>query len=188
MVRHWLLTSTTYGTWLPGDERGFVSTVENESGPRVRHNQPGTPYDADVPELREAARKLLKGEAIYLAREQAEAVAAQFLETAHFRNWEIHALAVMKNHFHAVISAPEDVHSTVLLRDLKSYAARSLNRRWGKPKSETWWTESGSRRPLPGEQALEDATDYVLHRQPHPLVVWPAQGPVRGMPAPERGA
>ena len=26
-MRYWLLTSTTYGTWLPGDERGFVGRV-----------------------------------------------------------------------------------------------------------------------------------------------------------------
>ena len=47
MDRYWLLTWTTYGTWLPGDQRGFVSNVPNGSGPEVRHNIPGTPYDAD---------------------------------------------------------------------------------------------------------------------------------------------
>jgi hypothetical protein len=32
MDRFWLLTWTTYGTWLPGDERGFVSEVRDDSG------------------------------------------------------------------------------------------------------------------------------------------------------------
>jgi hypothetical protein len=82
MVRHWLITSTTYGTWLPGDVRGFVSTVENLRGPRVRHNQSGTPYDADMPELRESAQHLLKGSPIRFNLEQAGVVAAQFRETA----------------------------------------------------------------------------------------------------------
>ena len=27
----WLLTWTTYGTWLPGDERGFVGNVVEET-------------------------------------------------------------------------------------------------------------------------------------------------------------
>jgi len=40
-----------------------------------------------------------------------------------------HALAVMANHFHVIISAPEEVHSTAILRDLKSSAARVLTRR-----------------------------------------------------------
>jgi hypothetical protein len=29
MDRYWLLTRTTYGTWLPGDVRGFVSRVRD---------------------------------------------------------------------------------------------------------------------------------------------------------------
>jgi REP element-mobilizing transposase RayT len=127
-------------------------------------------------------------------------VAAQVRETAAWRGWEIHAVAVMANHFHVVISAPDAVHSTAILRDLKSYAARALNQRWGKPVSGTWWTESGSRRPLADGQALEDGSHYVLHRQWNPLAVWPTQGadaprsgkresPERGgREPPERGA
>jgi hypothetical protein len=50
MDRYWFLTWTTYGTWLPGDARGFVGRVWNEDlGPRVKHNEPGTPYDANLP-------------------------------------------------------------------------------------------------------------------------------------------
>jgi REP element-mobilizing transposase RayT len=176
MLRHWLITSTTYGTWLPGDERGFVSTVENHPGPRVRHNQPGTAYDADMPKLRESAQHLLKGSPIRFNVEQAEVVAAQFRETAAWRGWDLHALAVMANHFHVVISASDEVHSSAILRDLKSYAARALNHRWGKPEGGTWWTESGSRRPKDSEQALEAAIRYVLYGQPNALVVWPTQG------------
>jgi len=172
MVRHWLITSTTYGTWLPGDQRGYVTTVENSPGPRVLHNQIGTPYDSDSPELRESARRLLKGPPILLELPQAEVVSLQFQETPGYRHWELHAFAIMKNHFHVVVSANEEVHSTTILSDLKSYSSRALNRRWGRPPDGTWWTESGSRRPLRGEAALEQAINYVLYRQPDPLVVW----------------
>ena len=34
MDRYWLLTWHTYGTWLPGDRRGFVGRVREGSGPR----------------------------------------------------------------------------------------------------------------------------------------------------------
>lgn len=40
--RHWLLTSTTYGTWLPGEERGFVGAVDSEHGGYEVHNVYGT--------------------------------------------------------------------------------------------------------------------------------------------------
>ena len=32
MDRHWFLTWTTYGSWLPGDPRGFVSQLRDDYG------------------------------------------------------------------------------------------------------------------------------------------------------------
>jgi len=40
--------------------------------------------------------------------------------------------------------------------------------------SGTWWAESGSKRKLPNAQAVLDALDYVVRRQPYPLLVWEA--------------
>ena len=85
--RHWLLTTTTYGTWLPGDKRGFVSPVRADDGRLELHNIPGTPYDADIPDLQQQAREFLKCDPIRLTRVQAEAVLAQLLETARYRGW-----------------------------------------------------------------------------------------------------
>jgi REP element-mobilizing transposase RayT len=168
----WLITSTTYGTWLPGDKRGFVSTVEDGPGPRVRHNTLGTPYDADMPELRQAARAQMKGPPVYLNIEQAGAVLDQIRQTSDYRRWGLHAAAVMANHFHVVAEAPEEVLSTKILGDLKSYAARALNRLWQRPLSGTWWTESGSRRLLRNQAAIEDRIIYVVLGQYLPLVTW----------------
>jgi len=128
-----------------------------------------------MPQLRESARKLLKASPIYLDGAKAEIIIAQFQETAKYRTWELHAIAIMNNHFHIVVTADEEIQSTDILGDFKSYASRVLNRRYGKPASGTWWTESGSRRPLPHQKALEEAVDYVLYRQPNPLVVWSSQ-------------
>ena len=85
MDRFWLLTWTTYGTWLPGDERGFVSNVRDGEGPEVKHNMPGTPYDAKQRGLAIAARKQLKEKPVWLTTEQAGPLALQFRETATFR-------------------------------------------------------------------------------------------------------
>jgi len=116
--------------------------------------------------LRESARKLLKASPIYLDGAKAEIIIAQFQETAKYRTWEMHALAIMNNHFHIVVTADEEIQSADILGDFKSYASRILNRRYGKPASGTWWTESGSRRPLPHQKALEEAVDYVQYRNP----------------------
>lgn len=164
-MRHWLITSTTYGAWLPGDRRGFVGTVRVDDGPRRRHNEFETPYDADMSGLRASAQTLMKGPPVLLSAEQAEIVLQQFRDTCDYRQWELHAAAVMANHFHAVVTAEENVRADAIMRDLKSYASRVLNQKFGKPASETWWTESGSRRPLPNQQARENAVRYVRNQE-----------------------
>jgi hypothetical protein len=97
MDRYWLLTWTTYGTWLPGDRRGFVSDVVDGIGPEVRHNIPGTPVDADDERVRARALENLVGQPVWLTTEQAAIALAQFQETAAFRGWSLLAAAVMAN-------------------------------------------------------------------------------------------
>ena len=169
--RYWLLTTTTYGSRLPGDSRGFVSPVRDERGRSVLHNKPGTPFDADMPALARAAELRLKGPAIYLDFEQAQALLSQFQETAGHRGWLLRAVGIMNNHVHVVLGVPGDPDPEDLLRDLKSYGSRALNRRWGRPASGTWWTESGSKRKLPTEEAVIAAIRYV-RAQPDPLLIW----------------
>src|SRR6516162_8965684 len=85
MDRFWLLTWTTYGSWLPGDARGFVSEVRDEEGNKVLHNEPGTPCDADLPSLARYAASRMTEDGVVLNRAQAEAIALQLRETAEHR-------------------------------------------------------------------------------------------------------
>ena len=170
--RFWLLTWTTYGTWLPGDKRGFVSPVSDATlGKRAKHNIIETPYDADVPQLRKEATANLKCAPIYLNLTQAEAIFDQLQETAAHRKWLLLATAIMRNHVHVVVGVPSDTDPENILRDFKAYASRRLNKDCPKPASETWWTASGSKRKLPNDQAIIDAAAYVRD-QSSPLVLW----------------
>jgi REP element-mobilizing transposase RayT len=181
MDRYWLLTSTAYGCWLPGDERGFVSTWRDESGERVIHNVPGTPYDADIPALKRCAAQSLKGDPIRFSQAQAEALLDHFLETAGNRGWQLLAVGIMANHVHWVVGVPGDPEPKKILGDFKSYGSRALNRRWGTPASGTWWTEKGSKRKLPDEEAVLAAVNYVMHQE-YPLVIWTAPIPKLALP------
>lgn len=169
-MRAWLLTWTTYGTWLPGDKRGSVARVRESPGPRRMHNVPGTPYDGPMPGLEAAARRSLKGPPIFLNRAQAERITAQFIESAACRGWRLFASAVMCNHVHLVVGADESAKPADLLRTFKSYASRALNADGPRPAGGRWWTTSASRRSLPGETAIEAAVRYV-REQPGALVV-----------------
>lgn len=96
--RYWFLTWTTYGTWLPGDQRGFVSDIQRGDGTTIRHNVPGTQYDANLPALEAYAASLQKSASVRLSEIQAVLLLDQFLETAEFRQWTLFAVAIMANH------------------------------------------------------------------------------------------
>ena len=170
-MRFWLLTSTTYGTWLPGDQRGFVGRVW-ETRPndqacttlRRQHNQPGETYDADIPGLLFASQRFMKGRPVWLTVEHAEVILGQFQVTSDYRGWMLHAASVMANHFHTIVEAPLETSAEDILRDLKSYASRQLNSRFGKPSGGTWWTASGSKRALNRIDRLDRPIRYVLNQ------------------------
>lgn len=169
MDRFWLLTWTTYGSWLPGDARGFVSEVRDEEGDRVLHNEPGTPCDADLPSLERFAASRMTEVGVFLNQAQAEAVALQLRETARHRGWRLLALAVMANHIHVLVGVPGDPDPEKLLGDFKAWCTRRLNQGWGQ--RDRWWTQSGSRRRKKTDDALRTALCYVRD-QPYALVVW----------------
>ena len=177
----WLLTWRTYGTWLPGDARGFVSNVRGVDGCGERHNTPGTECERDLPGLQRYAREQMKGEPVLLTADQARLVAADFRSSAEFRGWPVQALAVMANHVHLVVSAPEEVLTDRLLQVFKSYASRKLNQAYPRPVGGTWWAASGSRRRLPNEQAVLAAVEYVRNQE-YPLAIWTAPEPGTTVP------
>ncbi|TWT94029.1 Transposase IS200 like protein [Botrimarina colliarenosi] len=176
-MRHWLLTSTTYGTWLPGDARGSVTSVrdyrttDGDRRVRVEHDRHGELWEAPIPKLAQCATAQMARSAVWLNAQHASLVTESFVATAAYRGWTLHASSVMANHFHVVASAPPDVRAEKLLRDFKAYASRALNQHAGSQGADLWWTRSGSRRPLWDVRALDRAVNYVLNQQ-KPLCVW----------------
>lgn len=160
-MRHWLLTNTTYGTWLPGDARQSVTNVTGQYQ-----------LTAPLPKLERHASNLRLGDSILLSEDQAAVLLRQFKETADHRGWQLMAVSIMANHFHVVLRVPDDPEPRKLLADLKAYGSRALNREFGRPTNGTWWTTNGSKRKLPDERAVASAVNYVLHKQPRPLVTW----------------
>jgi REP element-mobilizing transposase RayT len=169
--RYWFLTWTTYGTWLPGDDRGFVSNIDRGDGKGHRLNIPGTEPASKVRGLEIMARNKMTGPPVFLVLEQATALFDQFRETANYRGWELIAIAIMRNHVHVVVGVPGDPEPETILGSLKSYGSRRLNREFGKRESDTWWTEGGSRRRLKTESNVLAAIAYVRDQE-YPLVVW----------------
>ena len=178
-MRFWLLTSTFYGNWLPGDSRGFVSRVYDkrpEDDPldnRIEHDKPGEALDAGLTALESSARGRMPNAPIRVNQTQADLLLSQFQETAQFRGWSLLAVAIMSNHVHWVVGLDEADHGSKALQSFKSYGSRVLNQRFGPPACGTWWTSKGSARALPNDQAVIDGVEYVLNQE-FPLQIWKA--------------
>ena len=183
----YFLTWTTYGTWLPGDARGWVD--KHQSGPDA-------PYQAPDPQRARAAMARLRESPVVLTPAARAAVEAALRETCSYRGWMVHAVSVRTNHVHIVVTVPGLTPGWVM-RTLKAYATRALNRLGGAGpeigaapapacqrglvkapapacqrglvkapayKRERWWTEDGSQRYLNDERSLAAAIDYVNHQ------------------------
>jgi len=151
--------------------------------PRVIHDVPGTPCDAAMPGLEQAAQALMKGPPNVA---QAEVLLGQLQETARIRGWELRAVAIMFNHFHIVTGVPGDPEPGKILGDFKSWGTRTLSKSFGEPASKTWWTERGSKRKLADARALAAAIHYVLYEQPEPLITWSPETGLHYGPPPKR--
>lgn len=160
----YLLTWTTYGTWLPGDERGFVSPIPDGRGAWTLHNTPDTPYDRDRPTLERRARGLLKSAEIVLNEARARVVVDAIVESAGNHGLKVPVASVMRTHAHVVASSFEH-DGAKLLQIFKGVASRRLSQAFGPPAGGTWWTRHGSRRLLADEAAIGAAVRYVDAQQ-----------------------
>src|SRR5262245_21672283 len=152
----YFLTWSTYGTWLPGDERGWTE---------YRH---GWKLPDPIRKL-EAEAKMTE-DACLLDREQRNRVENQIAETCRFRGWTLHAVNCRSNHFHVVVAA--DTTPNKVRNDLKAWCTRRLREldaaRGRNDVCENWWAERGSKRYLNDEASLEAAIFYVRDGQEGP--------------------
>ncbi len=142
------ITWHTYGSWLPGDSRGWVK----DGVPGIQ--PPDTKLQVEV----EAA---LSHDRPLLSPEQREIVEQTIREHCAIRGWKLHAVNVRSNHVHVVVTAarsPEDV-----MNQLKSWSSRKLNEHAGT--KGRWWTYHGSTKWINDEEYLANAIRYVLEGQ-----------------------
>lgn len=152
------LTWTCYGTWLPGDERGWTKWHQGDQ--------------LAQPLLEAWCRDKMSETAIVLGSEQRAAVEVVVKDHCKRRSWPLHAVSCRTNHCHVVVSARG--YSGEQVRDqLKSWCKRRLKQlqlqRSGVSAKlrERWWTRNGSVRYLFDEDSLVAAVGYTLDAQEH---------------------
>jgi REP element-mobilizing transposase RayT len=150
----YFITFRSYGTWLPGDERGWVD---------LNHNVFGTPYRPPSSSRQVTAENRLRHAAIDFRAEERSAVDRAIRRVCEHRHWPLHAVNVRSNHVHVVVSGgtpPEHI-----MNALKSWGTRSLGEANLRAAGTKVWARHGSNRYLWDEGAVEAACNYVVHGQ-----------------------
>ena len=145
-----LITWTTYGTWMPGDLRGWRKRKCGNQLPR--------------PLLAERCRKKMKGEAVLLEQHDRETVERACREHCHHRGWQLYAVNARTNHVHVVLAAVDALPQKV--RDqLKANCTGALRRQDQPLVVERTWTRGGDCEILDLEDDIESAIIYSLEAQ-----------------------
>ena len=138
----YMITWTTYGTWLQGDRRGFVKDgktwVANQS-------------------LENSNKRNLTNNPVRLSEAQRKIAAKAIFEKARRLNQEIRALAVCSNHVHIVLDyAPMPIGSIVShYKNSAQVALRKIGL------TGRVWTKGFDKRYCFDEQALKTRIAYA---------------------------
>lgn len=150
------LTWVTYGTWLPGDERGWVEYQQGFQLP-----------DSDK-EWKASLR--MTEDACYLHPDQRQIVEEQIAETCRFRGWILHIANCLTNHVHVVISA-QNIKPNLIRDQLKAWCTRRLKEQQRQIHSKTdglrekWRADRGSIRWIWTEESLVTVLEYAGEQQ-----------------------
>ena len=144
-----LITWTTYGTWLPGDIRGWRKRESGEQLPRHL--------------LERWCREQMTGETILLSANDRATVEDTCHEHCEFRGWRLFAVNARSNHVHAVVAANEKPQK---VRDqLKANCTRRLRTQEQPLIARRTWTRGGDCSILNGDDDIENAIVYVAEAQ-----------------------
>ena len=144
------ITWTAYGTFLPGDARGWK-----------RRN---AGLELAQPRLETWHRDRLCHDVILLDEAMQSIVADAIQEICCVRSWLLWATSARTNHVHVVVTAPE--YDPKLVRDqLKAKATLELRRAFAIWKDRPVWTEKGDIEFLDSEFEIQQCVLYVTEAQ-----------------------
>lgn len=138
----YMITWTTYGTWLQGDKRGYVKDGE---------------VSGENKELREANRAAQKSKGVKLRRKEKEIVRKAIGSEAEKLGQRIYAVAVCSNHVHVVADNIDEDLGKVAGR-YKRAGTMALRRKGFVGRV---WTKGYDKRFCFDKKALEERIRYV---------------------------
>jgi REP element-mobilizing transposase RayT len=145
----YFITWTTFGTWLPGDGRGWRKWRGGEQRPQ--------------PLLEDWCRDRLTGQPVILTGTQRGAVEAVCRRHCDIRGWRLAAVSVRSNHVHLVVAA--DAKAERVRDEFKAYATRALRKLDPGLIGGKVWSRGGFVEWIRTEEELEQVTIYLNEAQ-----------------------
>ena len=132
------VTTTSHGTWLPGDMRGYV---------RKGIILPGDP------KLLQLSRQLLKGQPVFFSESERDRLFGALVAACAEFGYRVSDVTIESWHLHWIIWHGDDAIETVMGR-LKTRMRQALGR--GRI-----WTEGYCAEPLFDDVAIQQAQEYI---------------------------
>ena len=153
----YFITWTTYGTWLPGDKRGWIK--RGHAGVK----------DPDW-RLEDDSCARMAEPAVILSDTQRALIENTIRRHCEIRSWQLHAANARTTHVHVVVST--DREPDEVMNQLKAQCSRVLSDAAGlkervakKAGRRRWFTEGGDKEEIHDEEHLRNAIRYVLEGQ-----------------------
>ena len=147
------ITLHTYGSWLPGDPRGW-----HHRGDGARAvERPGSSA------LHGISRELQRDPTVMLTAVMMVVVVESIVGLARVRNWRLSAAAAVPSHLHAVIGAP--LLGLTVIAEIREASARLLDERGLHDPARRLWSEGGHFSVVQTVAQLMRATEYVVHHR-----------------------
>jgi REP element-mobilizing transposase RayT len=148
------LTWTTYGSWLPGDPRGWTDSRGRQRAPEDR--------------LRGSVARRLQASGITLSNPERRSVEVSIAAVCRLRGWCLHAVNCRTQHVHVVVTVGNLAPAQVM-QQLKAWASRALDAPQAedreRPRQQRRWTRGGSMRLIRAETDLDAVVKYVRECQ-----------------------
>lgn len=145
----YFITWTTYGTWLPGDSRGWRKKGRGEQPPQ--------------PLLEAWCRERMTESEVVLNETQRAKVESVCREHARIRGWVLHAVNARSNHVHLAVTA--DKAPKVVRDQFKANATRVLRQEPAALRKENIWTTGGDCEIVDGDEELARVIEYITEAQ-----------------------
>ena len=145
----YFITWTTYGSWLPGDARGWRKWHAGNQEPQ--------------PSLEAWTRNRMSESPVLLSEHQRSKVETVCREHAEIRNWMLHAVKARSNHVHLAVTANQK--PTVVRDQFKANSTRVLRQGDDAVPNEKVWTRGGDCEVVDGEDNLDRVVQYIMEAQ-----------------------